>query len=63
MWADIYHTPRKDSIDCLNKVLLINFGDKDASKSVPWHVAESCETVVNINLDASRSHLTVNICA
>ena len=48
---------------CLNKVLSINFGDKDVSKSVPWHVAESCDTVVNMNLDASRSHLTVNICA
>ena len=43
-------TLREDSIDCLNKVLSINFVHKDVSKFVPWHVTESCHTVVSMNL-------------
>ena len=37
-------------IDCLYKVLSINFDNKDISKFVRWHVTESCHTVVNMNL-------------
>ena len=54
----ISFTLREDSVDCLNKVLSINFDDKDVSNFVLWHVAESRKTVNNMNLHALRSDST-----
>ena len=54
----ISFTLREDSVDCLNKLLSINFDDKDVSKFVLWHIAESRKTVNNMNLHALRSDLT-----
>ena len=54
----ISFTLRGDGVDCLNKVLSINFDDNDVSKFVLWHVAESLKTVKNMNLHALRSDLT-----
>ena len=56
----ISFTLREDIVDCLNKVLSINFDGKDVSKFVLWHVAESRKAVNNMNLHALRSDLTGN---